>query len=275
MTEPLNLVVALPAEAKPIVAHYQLKRMQPEYGFPVYRREALSLVVSGVGKANSAAATAHLHAVNHFQKDEVWLNVGIAGHAHRSIGDVLLAHQIVDHASGQCWYPPLVMTQDIDTRKLLTLDRPSDGYPEEAMVDMEASGFIATAQRFASSELVHCLKVISDHSQQSVESLNAKRVQALMAVLPESIDGLHQQLGGLVKELAGLRLPEDRVQRYLQLGRFTVSQHHQLEGLLRRWLTLAPASDLWRAEFAGLSAAKPLLQAIRNYVDTLPIQLRP
>lgn len=276
MPEQLNLVVALPAEAKPLIAHYRLKRLQSEHGFPVYQGAQVSLIVSGVGKVNSAAATAYLQAINHFQKDRIWVNAGIAGHARQAVGQLLLAHQVEDQASGRSWYPPLVIKPEINTEKLLTLDRPSDDYPASAMVDMEASGFIITAQRFSSSELVHCLKVISDNAEQPVGGLNAKRVQELMAAdMPKTLDHLRRQLGTLVAELAGLGVPQQILQRFDQHCRFTVSQQHQLEGLLRRWLTLAPGGPCWLDEFAAIPQAKRLLSVLRQHVDGLPIRLTP
>ena len=53
----VHLITALPAEAKPLVSRFNLKRVQPERAFPVYRNQHISLVVSGVSKTNAAAAS--------------------------------------------------------------------------------------------------------------------------------------------------------------------------------------------------------------------------
>ena len=80
MSSPLiNLVTALPSEAKPIASRLDLEPAHVNCGFPVYRRNGVALIVSGPGKVNAAAATALLHAFAGCPRDAVWVNAGIAG----------------------------------------------------------------------------------------------------------------------------------------------------------------------------------------------------
>ena len=53
----LRFVVALAAEARPLIARYRLERLSSAAAFPLYRRGAAALVVSGIGKTAAAAAT--------------------------------------------------------------------------------------------------------------------------------------------------------------------------------------------------------------------------
>ena len=75
-----TMLTALAAEAKPIASWFNLRRMLPERGFPVYRNQHVALVVAGVGKTNAAAATAYLYARSGCPADAIWVNVGVAGH---------------------------------------------------------------------------------------------------------------------------------------------------------------------------------------------------
>ena len=97
----VHLIAALPAEVKPLISRFNLQRVQPDRVFPVYRNRHISLVVSGVGKVNAAAASAFLYALNGFPNSAVWINLGIAGHKDLALGDAVLAHRITDAGSGR------------------------------------------------------------------------------------------------------------------------------------------------------------------------------
>ena len=96
------IVAALPAEARPLIDHWRLKREPNSNAFAIYsndqRSPAIHLVVSGTGKINAAAACAHLY-MHCRPAHACWLNIGIAGHAARDVGTALLVHYVVDSAS--------------------------------------------------------------------------------------------------------------------------------------------------------------------------------
>jgi adenosylhomocysteine nucleosidase len=198
----INLVAALPAEAKPIITRFGLKRAQPNLGFPLYRREHISLVLSGPGKINAAAATAFLGALGNRREEAIWINLGVAAHAERPIGDVLLASSVADAGSGEVWHPSLPEIAPCPSGSLLTLERPDLGYEREDMVDMEASGLFPIACRFSSVELVQVLKVISDNRDNPARGLGAKQVSALMGKLLGTLEAL---LAALEKRAKGRR----------------------------------------------------------------------
>lgn len=177
---PINLVVALPAEAKPIASGMELERVQPDRGFPLYRRGLISLVVSGPGKANAAAASAFLFAMGGCPRDAIWVNIGTAGHAERQVGETLLAHTITDAGSGRSWCPTITADCPLPADALVTLDRPDLSYRRPGMVDMEASGFYPTVCRFTAVDLVQVIKIVSDNRDNSARGLGAKQIRGLM-----------------------------------------------------------------------------------------------
>lgn len=270
----VNLVTALPAEAKPIVSWFKLKRLLPERGFTLYRNQHISLAVSGVGKANAAAACAFLHAMSGCPRHAIWINMGIAGHARREVGEPLLAHRVRDAASGQVWYPPLSFRLPCPSDALETRDLPGFDYEHDYTIDMEASGFYPTALRFSTAELVHCLKIISDNASSPGRGMDGKTVTRLIGSQMDLLDELLQRLGYLANLLHEIRVPEEIRARYREHCRFTESQGHQLDELLGRWQTLQPESDLWLPELNALRDARPLLNLLRRHLEALPVSFR-
>src|SRR3989338_6156665 len=57
----IHFVVALPAEAKPIVSHFRLKPIDLESPFKLYASENRFLIVSSTGERRSAEAVRFLH----------------------------------------------------------------------------------------------------------------------------------------------------------------------------------------------------------------------
>ncbi len=201
----INLVVALPAEAKPIASRLGLERVHTQRIFPIYRRGHARLAVCAPGKINAAAATAYLGALSGGRRDAIWVNIGAAGHAHRHVGEVVLAHRITDTGSGRIWHPSLPPGEPFPSESLLTLDRPDLSYEQDSMVDMEASGFYATASRFSRVELVQVLKVISDNRKHPAHGLSAKQVRGLML---DALAPLEALIALLAKTATGLQEPE-------------------------------------------------------------------
>jgi hypothetical protein len=201
----INLVTALPAEAKPIASKFGLERLQADRRFALYRRDRIALVVSGPGKIDAASATAYLGALGGCKNDAIWINVGVAGHAQRKVGEILLAHKITDAGSGHSWHPALAggVDEPCQSDSLVTLDRPDLSYECDGMFDMEASGFYPTACRFSAMESVQVLKIISDNRDDTAFGLSAKRVRRLMVAALDTLEALLEQLAKSAESLGG------------------------------------------------------------------------
>ena len=55
-------VIAYSAEATALINYFRLEKQQQQE-FPLYRADDISLVISGSGKSNAAAATAYLYGI--------------------------------------------------------------------------------------------------------------------------------------------------------------------------------------------------------------------
>jgi nucleoside phosphorylase len=212
----IRLVVALPAEARPLIRRYELARAAGGE-FPVWRADGVALVVSGVGRHKAAAATAFLAAAEgpgEGASEAAWLNVGIAGHRSLPLGEAVLAHKVVSAAGGRAWYPPLLFEPPCATAAVITVgrpetsypeDRPETSYPEEAAYDMEATGFCLAAARFASAELIQVVKVVSDNAAAPLDRLTAGGVEELIERRVEIVAGIAERTAALAGHPPGLR----------------------------------------------------------------------
>ena len=228
-----NLVVALQAEARPIIEALDLVHDSLAGIFPVYCNDSVSLVVSGVGRTYCAAAVTHLFHRTAQSTDQAWLNIGIAGHQQVPIGSVLLASRITEQVSGRSWYPPYVLDVELSRSPLVTVDKPERYYPECCAYDMEASSFYQIASRCSTGELIQSLKIISDGPGSNLD-LKADQISQLIADQMLSIESMLSQLSNLALVLDTARVPQELVSYYLEQWHFTVAQRHQLAVLLNR-----------------------------------------
>jgi hypothetical protein len=200
----LRFVVALQAEGRPLVERLGMKSFG-EGPFPVYRGDEAWLIVSGHGKAASAAATAYLHLTAGGELGRVWLNVGLGGHSQRTLGEGVVAHKISDAASGGSWYPQLVVDSPSPTVPVLTVERVEEEYAPPSVYESEAAGFFPTACRFSVAELVHCYKVISDNPDATLaRRMSGAAVEELIAGNAGKIEAFAQDLADLARELQAI-----------------------------------------------------------------------
>lgn len=259
----LRLVTALHAEARPLIAHWRLKPVADHDAFKVFARDDVALIVSGIGKAASAAACAYLHLASGGEANAIWLNVGVGGSGAFPVGTAVIAHKIRDRATGTAWYPPLVVDLPLPTGEVLTVDAVERGYAENVVYEMEASGYYATANRFATAELIHSVKVISDGPETVIEEIDARRLTQLIEQHVESLETLIEALADPAAELRGLGVSET-LALLTESCRFTSTERHQLRRSLERWNALAPGEPLPMDELLALGRGRDILTKLRK-----------
>ena len=260
-------------EARPVVERFRLQgAASPDSGdgeapFRLYQRGETALVISGMGKAAAAAATAWGAARMEGSGPFAFLNFGSAGHRQRPVGEVLLAHEVRDGGSRRRWFPPLVFDPPCGTAPVLTVDRIETSFGEDALFEMEASGFVETALKFTSAELVHCLKFVSDNREESVRELSLERIGELagesLGIL-EAVVAELATLGGAVE--ASRKVPELPGSPFEEM-RFSVTQKRQIRRLLERWRALRGEEPLPPELFSGLRDRKKALSALSSAVE--------
>ena len=239
MNPQLNIVTALSCEATPIVNLLQLKKLPVNCPFQIFsNRKNINLIVSGIGKTFSSAATAYLAALAKPNTVNSWLNVGIAGHSKIDVGRSLLANKLVDRSSGSTYYPALLIDYPCITSKLITVDRPETNYDENAAYDMEASGFFATAARFSTLELIQVLKIVSDNPDSSVGEINKQAILQWINSCSETIASIVDELLKLCTEIDSIYGLPVIYHKLLCRFHFSQTQKSQLIALTRRYHAL-------------------------------------
>ncbi len=266
----MYLIVALAAEAAPLVEHYGLRAAPRAGAFSLYEGERMRLVISGIGKVHAAAATAYVHALDGARRNAAWLNVGIAGHAERPVGQLVAASRIVDAASGRSWYPPPLVDACPERAELSTVDAPASEYPGDFVYDMEAAGFYAIDARASTSELVQSLKVISDNRDSPAEALDAGVVERLIAARLADIDAFAAGLGALADEAEALERAPPELEAFTSRWHFSVAQRHRLNRLLQRWAVRAGVSP-WCEELERCRDGRSALAVLEARLGALPL----
>lgn len=227
------IYTALSCEAKPLVEYFSLKKDVTVQPFAVYLNPDICLTVTGLGKSAMAAGVAYTQALFASIEHPVLLNIGIAGHKDHPVGDLFLIDKIVDVDSQKNYYPSLSFTPVCPTGSIRTLSKPQPNYDQSHLCDMEASAFYETAVRFTSSELILCLKVISDNQLSPAENIQPKQVTGLIATHLAPVELLLTQT---VARAERITTPEPRLfEQLIQRYHFSVNEKRQLKNLLSRW----------------------------------------
>lgn len=241
----INLFCALPCEAQPLIQHFKLSELKEHELFRLYQSEdkTISLAITGIGKLNAAAAVTYHHACLQTTPADIWLNIGVAGHASLAIGEACLVNKITDEQSATTWYPQILFKTDCTSAPLITHDAPSTEY-QEALFDMEASGFYQMALRLGTAELIHCLKIVSDNQAQPAEKINADGVKTLIANHKTTVVQLIESLKPFAEELDSIKSEPEHYQTLIEQYHFTQSERLQLARLLRQWSVRFPDEDI-------------------------------
>ncbi len=269
----IHFVIALLPEAQPLIDYYHLKALPNSEPFKVYEGDDKRLIVSGVGKVQSASAATFLHVFSGGLRNQIWMNVGIGGHVSHNLSEGILAHKITDQVSGESWYPPIAFETPCPTEAVLTVEQPETHYQGPWIYEMEAAGFYSAATRFSTAELVQCFKIVSDNSQSSTKKVSPALAKRLIGNNLQTIDTILKHTTKLADELAPLEAAPLEFQKFMDRWHFTVSEQHYLWRLLKRIETLMPKTMIWSDEVQGLKKAKEVFEFLEEKINSLPVTL--
>ena len=175
----INLLVALPAEAKPLIRAFGLQRQQPDGVYPRYLSDHLSLTLTGPG-AEAMEKGIKFLLNQQTASSTTWLNVGIAGHGSLSRGTCLLAERVIDMDSGRCWLLPSKTDAELPKSPLHCVSVAESAYAENTAYDMESSGFASGLESVGVLDQGQILKVVSDNPRQPSTQINGRMVGELI-----------------------------------------------------------------------------------------------
>ena len=188
----IRIVVALPAEARPLVSHFGLERVSRFDPLAIYQRPDLALIVSGPGSESAARAVEDLRCNLPVANRCAWLNLGVAGHRNMEIGTPCLASSVTRRPEDPAIAldPPDLSCQIGTVR---TVDRVELEFTDESIYEMEAYGFCSALKPETDRALVQVLKIVSDNRETGAGAVSARAVQSLIESCLPLIDRLVYQ----------------------------------------------------------------------------------
>jgi len=269
----INIIVATRSEADPVINTLKLKKVSAT--LDLYQNKELQLVVSGIGKCNTATACGWLAQKTfndsaHTDTSVAWLNFGIAGHQSAELGTAFTAHKVTDLANGRVWFPHRVNT-DLASSDITTVDKPLEHYLQDQLHDMEASAFMEASRRFSDAELVHAIKVVSDNSTQPLSNVCAKLASQLITNNIEPITNTIDTLQSLSNTIE--RTDKKAVEAIQQQWHFTRTQKVQLERLIQRYdLLFDPITEI-PEPLLRVKSSKEVINWFQNTVNNAEFTL--
>jgi len=152
------IVTAIFSEAKAFIELFGLEKSQKK-PFEVYQNSDVTLIVSGMGKLNSAIATTYISQNHTFEKI---YNIGICGTNDKTkeIGRLYGIKSVIDASTSKKY--SINQTGEI----LYCFDmiqKGETGVKKPALVDMESFGFYSAAIKFYKKDKICIYKIVSDH----------------------------------------------------------------------------------------------------------------
>jgi hypothetical protein len=264
------IFIALDCEAKPLLRFYDLKKEPINHAFPIYKNENCVLTVTGVGKIAMAGAVAYTLALFPRVHYPILLNIGIAGHKTADLGCLFITSKIVDNESGKKFYPQMIGGQWPECSEIITSSVPNVGYNQQCLYDMEATAFYEMAVRFSSSELIHCLKIVSDNEHSAIDKILPKLVAEWVDSQMTEIERLIGRLVKLRESITGIEVKE--YNEIVKKWHFTVTGKIKLKALLARWQVLTAGNWSGHDDLC-FNSGKELLKRLEDDIDAVEVRL--
>ena len=146
------IISAFYKEVAPLIKHYKLKKENTP--FEIFKNDEIIVIISGIGKINSAIATTYL--LSNYKIDFI-INFGIAGSSQFEVGEMFLINKINKNL-----YPDVLYHHPFNESEIICSDEIiTDG--EFRLVDMESEGFLKASTKFLPLENIFIIKIVSDN----------------------------------------------------------------------------------------------------------------
>lgn len=231
----IRWVVALKAEAEIILDEYNMN-FDPEFTlFQVFRNfeKTRWLILSGIGRHNSAAATTYLYMISQASRSTSWINLGIAGSGKGHYGDLCLVNKISNNSSSNT-YPATMPKVTFHKMNLFTTDVPLTDYTLHELIDMEGSAFYDITNKLSGREFICLMKVISDGPNNNIKDLNKFKIRELIKLNIANIKTVISYYEKLSMDEYQIIEQPKIISKIHSQWHFSVSQKHRLENLIKR-----------------------------------------
>ena len=266
----LCIVVALKAEATPLIDAFSLKASSHPGPFSIWENGEIKLVISGVGRVRAGAACGYLAGMNYDRGCHGWLNVGIGGHHTLPVNTPLFAHKIIDKHCQTEFFPSFPFDFSCDTSVCITVDRPTTIYEGPFVYDMEASAFFTIATQISPLEMVHVFKVISDNGKSPKNNINRKIVRNLISNHIETIQNTLSEMSSLITSITPQK--PTFLDAMKKRWHFSDCETHQLIRLLHRWQILCPDYSPLSFNLPSQKGSKEILRFLQAHLNEISLR---
>ena len=269
-TGQVNFVVALRAEAEPVIEYFGMSPVDSEEGFCRFGniQSGIGLILSGIGRNNAATAVCHQACETNYA---AWINLGTVVHYGLPLGAPRIAHKVHCVPTRRSWYPQFVFEIPCPTATVRTIDRISENFPTDDLYDTEASGFYEAAAQFSPHEMIHSFKVVHDIQAKAGEALPPGAISSLVEDNLKTFNSLIEPLQRLSAELSQRRVDPEELRELLHKLHFTTTQRRQLRRLLRRWPIICPQVKVTDWVISnGLTDANSVITSITEHLESIP-----
>ena len=262
-------VIALRAEAAPIIKFLKLKYVNAQSSFTIYANQELghALIISGVGAIKSAAATAFLKAYFNIKNYASWINLGIAGYFAEPVGKLYQAIKVFSTVHQRTFFPGFRFSKIIPGASLLTVDRAETGYNNPVLYDMEAFGFCEVASAFSCNELIFVFKIVSDTPENPIKKLKSSTIEDLINENLRDLKKLLSEIDKLsVQEIERLKIPDEVIEIENSIH-FSKTNSSRFRQLYKKWKFANPKKKLKDLHFSK-EKAKEIINILENNISS-------
>lgn len=167
------IITALQAEARPLIAFYQLEKKQLNEKLFYFQKDEIMCLTTGVGAKNvQKRLSVFLEKTDY--NNTILINVGIAGgnSDHTEIGEMFLVNQIMDEENNKVYDLKMSLKTGLQELPLTTVNAGvvNGGKDYNGLVDMEAAAIVETAIQFLPIQRMVFLKIVSDYMDEIIDS---------------------------------------------------------------------------------------------------------
>ena len=177
----IHFVIATYTEAKPLINFFKLKKKSGKLQFDIFlsSNKKISLTISGIGKIQAVASVIYTNMYFGGIRNNVWINIGIAGHKCEKIGDIFLINDNLDFSTKKNYFPIINFGGNFKCLSSITYDYTDEKY-NDSISDMELSGFFYAASKSSSIELIQSLKIISDNRSEKIDFKDVLKINQVI-----------------------------------------------------------------------------------------------
>jgi len=250
--------------------------------------ESLAVLVTGVGSAAVESAIAWVY--EQLPKLEAWLNVGVAGHESLDLGSLRVIQSVQRSTQEGTQQSIKEVTQQKDENKtsyphihfravngeklqfsaLLSVDQPTEHYPQNSLVDMESAAFVKSVRRLASLEAIQLIKVVSDnalYAENHHQRISASQVSELIAVHAALIVAFIHKLDETLLPHTNKQTFIEQIETLKQSMHITESQKQQLLKLLPLLTEGFDGSSLLGRNIDTYNNSKELIASLNETIN--------